>query len=83
MRGVLVEANELTGSLYGIRIETPRGRGGLVQDIVFRDNRMTGVDARGLRIDSADRRPRATGRGADLIRRQPSKPLANSPAIRL
>jgi polygalacturonase len=31
--------------MYGIRIKTPRGRGGLVQDIAFRNNRMTDVDA--------------------------------------
>jgi hypothetical protein len=34
----------LTGAMYGIRIKTPRGRGGLVQDIVFRNNRMTDVE---------------------------------------
>jgi polygalacturonase len=44
VRGVLVEDNELEGSMYGIRIKTPRGRGGPVQDIVFRNNRMTDVE---------------------------------------
>jgi polygalacturonase len=44
VRNVLVEDNELTGAMYGIRIKTPRGRGGLVQDIVFRNNRMTDVE---------------------------------------
>lgn len=44
VRGVIVEDNELIGSMYGIRIKTPRGRGGLVQDVVFRNNRMTGVE---------------------------------------
>jgi polygalacturonase len=44
VKNVLVEDNELTGSMYGIRIKTPRGRGGLVQDIVFRNNRMTDVE---------------------------------------
>lgn len=44
VRNVLVENNELTGSMYGIRIKTPRGRGGIVQDIVFRNNRMTDVE---------------------------------------
>jgi polygalacturonase len=44
VRNVLIEDNELTGSMYGIRIKTPRGRGGLVQDIVFRNNRMTDVE---------------------------------------
>jgi polygalacturonase len=44
VRGVLVEDNDLTGSMYGIRIKTARGRGGIVQDIVFRNNRMTDVE---------------------------------------
>lgn len=44
VRNVLVEDNELTGAMYGIRIKTPRGRGGIVQDIVFRNNRMTDVE---------------------------------------
>jgi hypothetical protein len=44
VRNVLVENNELTGSMYGIRIKTPRGRGGLVHDIVFRNNKMTDVE---------------------------------------
>ena len=44
VKNVLIEDNELTGSMYGIRIKTPRGRGGLVQDIVFRNNRMTDVE---------------------------------------
>jgi polygalacturonase len=44
VRNVLIEDNELTGSMYGIRIKTPRERGGVVQDIVFRNNRMTDVE---------------------------------------
>ncbi len=44
VRNVLIEDNELTGAMYGIRIKTPRGRGGLVQDILFRNNRMTDVE---------------------------------------
>jgi polygalacturonase len=44
VRRVLVEDNEFLGSMYGIRIKTPRERGGLVQDIVFRNNRMTDVE---------------------------------------
>lgn len=44
VRHILVEDNEWTGSMYGIRIKTPRGRGGLVQDVVFRNNRMTDVE---------------------------------------
>lgn len=43
VRNVLVEDNKLTGSLYGIRIKTPRERGGVVEDIVFRNNRMADV----------------------------------------
>lgn len=44
VRNILVEDNELTGAMYGIRIKTPRGRGGIVQDVVFRNNRMTDVE---------------------------------------
>jgi polygalacturonase len=44
VRNVLVEDNELIGSMYGIRIKTPRERGGIVRDIVFRNNRMTDVE---------------------------------------
>jgi polygalacturonase len=44
VRNVLIEDNELVGSMYGIRIKTPRERGGIVQDIVFRNNRMTDVE---------------------------------------
>jgi polygalacturonase len=44
VRNVLIEDNELTGAMYGIRIKTPRERGGVVQDIVFRNNRMTDVE---------------------------------------
>jgi polygalacturonase len=44
VRGVLIEDNELNGAMYGIRIKTPRGRGGVVQDVVFRNNRMTDVE---------------------------------------
>jgi polygalacturonase len=44
VRNVLIEDNELVGAMYGIRIKTPRGRGGVVQDIVFRNNRMIDVE---------------------------------------
>jgi polygalacturonase len=44
VRRILVEDNDFTGSMYGIRIKTPRGRGGIVEDVVFRDNRMTDVE---------------------------------------
>ena len=44
IRNVRVEDNVLTGAMYGIRIKTPRGRGGIVENIVFRNNRMTDVE---------------------------------------
>ena len=44
VRNVLVEDNELIGAMYGIRIKTPRGRGGIVEDVIFRNNRMTDVE---------------------------------------
>jgi len=44
VRNVLVEDNEFSGSMYGVRIKTPRGRGGIVQDVIFRNNRMTDVE---------------------------------------
>lgn len=44
VRNVLIEDNELNGAMYGIRIKTPRERGGVVENIVFRNNRMTDVE---------------------------------------
>ena len=44
IRNVRVENNRFEGATYGIRIKTPRGRGGLVQDIVFRNNVMVDVE---------------------------------------
>jgi polygalacturonase len=41
---VLVEDNTTYDAMYGIRIKTPRKRGGDVSDIVFRNNRMIGVE---------------------------------------
>jgi polygalacturonase len=43
-RGICIGDNELTGAMYGIRIKTPRERGGIVENIVFRNNRMTDVE---------------------------------------
>jgi polygalacturonase len=43
VRHVLVEDNSFDGSMYGIRIKTRRNHGGEVADVVFRNNRMTGV----------------------------------------
>jgi polygalacturonase len=44
VRHVLVEGNAIKGAMYGIRIKTPRGKGGLVEDVVFRDNRLEDVE---------------------------------------
>jgi hypothetical protein len=44
VRNVLVENNQLVGAMYGIRIKTPRERGGIVENVVFRNNRMTDVE---------------------------------------
>lgn len=41
---VLVEDNTTYDAMYGIRIKTPRKRGGDVSDIVFRNNKMVGVE---------------------------------------
>ncbi len=43
VRNVIVEDNVIRGAMYGIRIKTPRGKGGEVSDIVFRNNRMENV----------------------------------------
>jgi polygalacturonase len=44
VRDVIVENNHFQGSMYGLRIKTPRGRGGLVENILFRNNRMADVE---------------------------------------
>ncbi len=44
VRHVLVEDNTTYDAMYGIRIKTPRKRGGDVSDIVFRNNRMINVE---------------------------------------
>lgn len=38
VKNVVIENNTIEGAMYGIRIKTPRERGGVVQDIVFRNN---------------------------------------------
>jgi hypothetical protein len=40
---VLVEHNQFEDSMYGIRIKSPRGKGGVVQNISFRDTSMLNV----------------------------------------
>jgi polygalacturonase len=44
VRNILIEDNEIRGAMYGIRIKTLRGKGGLVQDVVFRNNRLLDVE---------------------------------------
>ena len=44
VKHVLVENNTTHDAMYGIRIKTPRKRGGDVSDIVFRNNRMVDVE---------------------------------------
>jgi hypothetical protein len=44
VRNVLVENNEIRGAMYGIRIKTPREKGGIVQNVVFRNNRLIDVE---------------------------------------
>ncbi len=43
VKRVRVENNLVDGAMYGIRIKTPRNRGGEVSDIVFRNNRFKDV----------------------------------------
>ena len=40
---VLVEHNQFENSMYGIRIKSPRGKGGLVQNITYRNTIMSNV----------------------------------------
>lgn len=40
---VLAEHNTFKGSMYGLRIKSPRGKGGNVNNIVYRDTKMTDV----------------------------------------
>lgn len=44
VRRVLAENNVFKGSMYGIRIKTRRGVGGLVSDVVYRNTKMTDVE---------------------------------------
>lgn len=43
VRGVLVEHNSFQGSMYGLRIKSPRGKGGAVSDVIYRDTTMVDV----------------------------------------
>ena len=44
VNNVLVENNTFEGSMYGIRIKSPRGKGGEVKNIVYRNTRMHNVE---------------------------------------
>ncbi len=41
---VHVENNSFTGSMYGVRIKSRRGKGGVIQDVTFANNRLTDVE---------------------------------------
>jgi polygalacturonase len=68
---VLVENNTTYDAMYGIRIKTPRKRGGEVSDIVFRNNRMINVETpivfsayyETLPVDEAEVQRRLAGGG--------------------
>ncbi|UXY09291.1 glycoside hydrolase family 28 protein [Kosakonia sp. ML.JS2a] len=44
VNNVLVENNTFEGSMYGIRIKSPRGKGGEVKNIVYRNTQMHDVE---------------------------------------
>lgn len=44
VNNVLVENNTFEGSMYGIRIKSPRGKGGEVKNIVYRNTKMHNVE---------------------------------------
>lgn len=44
VNNVLVENNTFEGSMYGLRIKSPRGKGGEVKNIVYRDTKMHNVE---------------------------------------
>lgn len=43
VRNIVAENNTFKGSMYGIRIKSPRGVGGLVKDVVYRNTTMVDV----------------------------------------
>lgn len=43
VNGVLAEDNSFQGSMYGLRIKSPRGKGGNVTHVVYRDIKMVDV----------------------------------------
>jgi len=44
VRRVRVENNRFEGSMYGLRIKSMRGKGGMVRDVTFSNNRMQDVE---------------------------------------
>ena len=44
VNNVLVENNTFEGSMYGIRIKSPRGKGGEVKNIIYRNTKMHNVE---------------------------------------
>ncbi|ROP50058.1 polygalacturonase [Enterobacter sp. BIGb0383] len=44
VNNVVVENNTFEGSMYGLRIKSPRGKGGEVKNIVYRDTKMHNVE---------------------------------------
>ncbi|MEN3111126.1 glycoside hydrolase family 28 protein [Uliginosibacterium paludis] len=43
VNNVLVEHNSFIGSMYGLRIKSPRGKGGRVSNVIYRDTKMVDV----------------------------------------
>jgi len=43
VNNVLVEHNSFIGSMYGLRIKSPRGKGGKVTNVTYRDTKMVDV----------------------------------------
>ncbi|WP_162149744.1 glycoside hydrolase family 28 protein [Chania multitudinisentens] len=44
IRNILAEDNTFENAMYGIRIKSPRGKGGLVSNVVYKNTRMANVE---------------------------------------
>lgn len=44
IRNILAEDNTFENSMYGVRIKSPRGKGGLVSNVVYRNTKMINVE---------------------------------------
>ncbi|WP_431225026.1 glycoside hydrolase family 28 protein [Serratia sp. L9] len=44
IRNILAEDNTFENAMYGIRIKSPRGKGGLVSNVVYKNTEMTNVE---------------------------------------